>query len=46
MELELKIIKMTTTFDIFVPKGKKKKKKSKVKNKKTREEKDIKRKKR
>jgi hypothetical protein len=23
MELELKIIKMTTTFDIFVPKGKK-----------------------
>jgi hypothetical protein len=24
MELELKIIKMTTTFDIFVPKGKKK----------------------
>jgi hypothetical protein len=44
MELELKIIKMTTTFDIFVPKGKKMKK-SKAKNKKTREEKDIKRKK-
>jgi len=45
MELELKIIKMTTTFEIFVLEGKKMKKSS-AKNKKTREEKDIKRKKR